>query len=299
VEEHAGGVDHPPGAAGEHPAGQLGCQGGDIDRITSLDPMARFVDRAAGDLDGESSREGGGQRSRQPVDGREISQRHAGQPTQPSIVITVPAVEPTPASTVLVLRHRLDWEVLMVKRPARGVFGGIWVFPGGALEPIDHDAAALGFDDPWRAAAMRETAEEVGVYLTDPQLGHLARDGRSVLEVVTSHRARFAPERLRHISTFVTPEGVPRRFDTRFYLAEVPGDTDASVDEAELVDVAWITPAAAIARHTAGSWSVILPTLHHLRLLAESDDPPALQPAPPRAVRLHRGRPAFVEDDTA
>src|SRR5207342_1141060 len=56
---------------------------------------------------------------------------------------TVPAVsdvgahsvsEPVAAATVVVVRDAAEGlEVLMLRRNARGMFGGMWVFPGGRV----------------------------------------------------------------------------------------------------------------------------------------------------------------------
>src|SRR5690554_7616023 len=71
----------------------------------------------------------------------------------------------------------------MLHRVARGFFGGLWVFPGGKVEEIDHsdlarEAVAVpedADDRPWRSAALRETIEEVGVAITDPPLAEPLR----------------------------------------------------------------------------------------------------------------------------
>jgi 8-oxo-dGTP pyrophosphatase MutT (NUDIX family) len=193
----------------------------------------------------------------------------------------------------MVLRRRAGWEVLMVLRPVRGAFGGAWVFPGGAVDDVDHDAGLFGFDDPWRAAAARETAEEVNVFLTDPPL---STDQRSsdVIEFVRRAGARFDPERLRYVSTLVTPEGVPRRFDTRFFVAEVEADTVAVLCDEELVDMRWIEPGEALERHDSGEFPMILPTILHLRLIRDADDPTTVTVPEPFRVSLVDGVPTVV-----
>lgn len=173
--------------------------------------------------------------------------------------------------------------MLLVERPARGVFGGIWAFPGGAIEPGDHDVTRFGFADPWRAAAMRETAEEVDIFLTD----HPVLPGGPVDDVVATVAfagARFDPGRLRYLASWVTPVGVPRRFDARFYLAEVPGDVEGRVVTDELVDMAWVEPAVVLERVRSGVWSMIFPTTWHVELVAASDEPMTLPPHPRRQL---------------
>ena len=193
----------------------------------------------------------------------------------------------------MVLRRRVHWEVLLVLRPSRGAFAGSWVFPGGAVDDIDHDAGLFGFDDPWRAAAARETAEEVNVFLTDPPL---APDRRTpdVVEFVRRSGARFDPARLRYVSTLVTPEGAPRRFDTRFYVTEVDPATVALLCDDELVDLRWVEPGEALERNESGDLPMILPTILHLRLIRDADDPTTVTVPEPFRVSLVDGVPTVV-----
>ena len=77
-----------------------------------------------------------------------------GQPTQPR-----------QAATVILLRGgEQALEVLLVKRTPKARFmGGVWVFPGGAVD----DGEGEG-DDAHRAAAIRELREEAAIALEDP-----------------------------------------------------------------------------------------------------------------------------------
>lgn len=163
----------------------------------------------------------------------------------------------------------------MVLRPRHGAFGGAWVFPGGAVDDVDHRVDLYGFDDPWRAAALREIAEEVGVFLTDPVISPTA-PAPDVVDTVRRSGARFDPGRLRYVSTLVTPPGQPRRFHTRFYLAEVDAGTDGRLCDDELVDMRWMAPRSALDEHAAGTFPMIRPTMAHLRLMCATADPPAM-----------------------
>ncbi|HSJ34642.1 MAG TPA: NUDIX domain-containing protein [Acidimicrobiia bacterium] len=189
---------------------------------------------------------------------------------------------PRPAATVMLVRSTpYEPEVLMIERPARGFFGGLWVFPGGGLEPIDHENIARravrapdGVDDlSWRAAALRETAEEVGLAITDPELIEpVTAIGVGVFETVLSRGAVLDGERLRLVSQWVTPEGAPTRFDTRFYVAVLDSDPDLVPQPGEVIDTAWIRPAEALDRMERQEWALVTPTIHHLQWLARHAD---------------------------
>ena len=147
-------------------------------------------------------------------------------------------------------------EVLMLHRHPRTAFGSVWAFPGGAVDDCDHNAGAapphqddhesrrLGLPNGgsrfW-AAAIRETLEETGLALT--------------------------PVDLHYVSHWITPEGAPWRFDTRFFVAIAPDD-DHALDDGEHIDSCWIRPADAIARHEAGDFEMILPTIRNLEAIS-------------------------------
>jgi 8-oxo-dGTP pyrophosphatase MutT (NUDIX family) len=142
---------------------------------------------------------------------------------------------PRPAATVIVLRGGAEaLEVLLVQRTPKARFmGGVWVFPGGAVDP--------GEDD--RTAARRELHEEASILL---------RDGDELVA----------------FSRWITPEEVKIRFDTRFYLAPLPGGAQPRVDGQECVDLRWDTPAGALRAHARGELLLVFPTIKHLEQLA-------------------------------
>jgi 8-oxo-dGTP pyrophosphatase MutT (NUDIX family) len=156
-------------------------------------------------------------------------------------------------ATVMLVRdgHAADrpLEVLMLRRHPATAFGPVWAFPGGVVEATDQvldDAAAsarLGLDHGggrfW-AAALRETVEETGLVL--------------------------APEDLHYFSHWVTPEGAPKRYDTRFFVALAPAG-QAVHDEREHTEATWIRPPDALARHRAGDFPMILPTIANLEAI--------------------------------
>src|SRR4051795_10090346 len=83
----------------------------------------------------------------------------------------MPADEASPAATVVVVRDGAggEIEVLMVHRNSKHAFGGMWVFPGGKVDPEDVDPGDPNNEEHTaRRAAAREAQEEAAVAL-DPQ----------------------------------------------------------------------------------------------------------------------------------
>ena len=152
-----------------------------------------------------------------------------------------PAV-PRPAATVILLRrggkHRQrGLELLLVQRnPEARFMPGVWVFPGGAVDPADGDGEAAH-----RAAAVRELAEEAGI--------------------------RVDAEDLVAYSRWITPRVVPVRFDTRFYLALAPAHSPPQPDGSETVDAGWFAPQTALDLHYADRLPLVFPTIKHLESL--------------------------------
>ncbi|MFP3914615.1 MAG: NUDIX hydrolase [Actinomycetota bacterium] len=212
---------------------------------------------------------------------------------------------PRPAATLLAVRPGpADPQVLMLRRPARGFFGGLWVFPGGALEPVDRSDLARrvvsgpeGADDlPWRAAALRETAEEVGLLLSDPPPpGPVDLMGEAVYREVLERGAVLYGHRLRLLSQWVTPAGLPTRYDARFYLTLVRGSSPLLPRPSEVEEMAWVSAADALARVEDGAWAMARPTVRHLRWLAPHRDVAAVWSAS-EAVAVPDGAPLIESD---
>jgi 8-oxo-dGTP pyrophosphatase MutT (NUDIX family) len=165
-------------------------------------------------------------------------------------------------------------EVLMVSRPARGFFGGLTVFPGGAVDPEDESALAgevVISDDPdrvYRVAALRELAEETGIALA---VGGLARApagrGLALFQSLKQQGLSLDGSALTLVSRWVTPEIAPSRFDARFFLARADDAPQVRLDVVELVDHMWTTASSALHRHEQGELEMFLPTIAHLRWL--------------------------------
>lgn len=190
------------------------------------------------------------------------------------------------AATVLAVRDGArGLEVLMLLRNhASGFVPGAYVFPGGAVDPADVD----GGRDPFRVAAIRETFEEAGLLLARDAAGafpaldtadaRFARHRRAIAEgresiqrVCADEGLVLAVDELHPLSRWVTPEGAPRRYDTRFFIALAPDNQTPSHDGREAIDHLWIRPADALDRNADGDYELIHPTLMSLRTLADYD----------------------------
>jgi glyoxylase-like metal-dependent hydrolase (beta-lactamase superfamily II)/8-oxo-dGTP pyrophosphatase MutT (NUDIX family) len=212
--------------------------------------------------------------------------------------VTSEVVEPRPAATVVLVRSGRDGlEALLTQRPSTMVFApDMYVFPGGRVDTADADpslvvrsarspaeaADVLGGDlDPDVAlaahhAAIRELFEEAGVLLaeTSASEAELAA-GRSALLSGTTTLAELADrcdlrtrtDLLVPLSRWVTPPMLPRRFDTRFFVALLPDGVEPSFEGGEVVAHTWLRPAEALDAMARGDISMWLPTSTTLQQL--------------------------------
>jgi 8-oxo-dGTP pyrophosphatase MutT (NUDIX family) len=151
-----------------------------------------------------------------------------------------------PAATVVLLRDgTAGCEALLVRRNAQLAFhGGAWVFPGGRIDPADYaggdpnDILAAAY-----RAACREAWEEAGVQVAAESLVPFAR--------------------------WVTPEGLPKRFNAWYFAARAGSDT-VRVDGGEIHDHQWIRPRDALLAHREGRLELPPPTWVTLHRLTSS-----------------------------
>ena len=196
-------------------------------------------------------------------------------------------VLPRPAATVLLLRDAKDGvEVLMTRRSASASFApGAYVFPGGTIDAADaqvHDIAAHrpgqdGLRLTQAIAAIRESFEELGILLARHADGRAA-DAQDVAALdrdrplVEQCRARglvLAADQVFVLAHWITDRDLPRRFDVPFLVARMPQGQTPVADEAEQFEPVWVRPADALARHAAGSFFMIFPTIRTLERLAK------------------------------
>ena len=200
-----------------------------------------------------------------------------------------------PAATVLLLRDTPDnggLEVLMTRRSGTASFApGAYVFPGGGIDALDaspetHAAAdrrpAQGDLHLTQAiAAIRESFEELGVLLArhtgGPRKGLMA-DAHDIAAInrhqpfaaqCTARGLRLAADSVYLLAHWTGDRDLPRRFEVPFLVARMPEGQEPVADETEQFEPVWVRPADALARHEAGQFFMIYPTIRTLQRLAK------------------------------
>lgn len=213
----------------------------------------------------------------------------------------VAEVTPRPAATTLVVRDGpAGLEVLMVRRSLQASFmPGAYVFPGGAVDAGDGSHATQAACDEsalqltarigsvthvgehalaFAVAALRECFEECGLWLgtadrpapagTDwAALRERLHAGELLAELARAAGVRLATRALQPWSHWVTPVGLPKRFDTLFFVARAPADQVPTVDAGEATTLAWAHPPAALEAHARGEFPMEFATVSTVRSL--------------------------------
>lgn len=186
------------------------------------------------------------------------------------------------ATLVLVRAGQHGPEVLLVRRADRGdQNSNTWVFPGGLVDAADATMGALclgpelvpgGPAVEHFIAAVRETFEEAGLLCAVDargqalgasvasipadwrgEAGNASRDAacQAMVTLCQAHEWRLDLRRIRPIAHWITPLGLPKRFDTWFLLAHAPQGQAVRVDGSEIVDHRWVRPADLLVRNAA------------------------------------------------
>jgi len=240
-----------------------------------------------------------------------------------------------PASTVILARqHEGELQVYLLKRsPTTRFFPGTYVFPGGEVEPedgaetlwpshVDLDREEIsrrlggGISEAetvaHSVAAIRETFEEAGVLLCsgngpsgeDLEALHSRRmqGGLSrgwLKDLVRSDHWRLTFSRLGRWAHWITPEGLPTRYDTRFLMAFMPPDQECMPDLTETTHGLWVNPYQALVGNSKAEIPLSPPTLVTLHQLLDYPDLDALRAEEntrlwgdallPRMIKLRHG----------
>jgi 8-oxo-dGTP pyrophosphatase MutT (NUDIX family) len=212
--------------------------------------------------------------------------------------------QPRPAAAIILLRNSPanTIETFMVRRHIMSDFvPDVYVFPGGSVKPADQEAETLpnlcipstaaertetALGAGLRVAAIRELFEEAGVLIAE-QDGRVLRVSSGEAAKIASYRAKLqqnemalaeiarqerlalATQRLTLFAHWITPEPMPKRFDTFFFIAEAPTEQQAAHDQLETSAGTWIEPGEALARAEQGDFPLVFATIHQLRDLAK------------------------------
>lgn len=206
------------------------------------------------------------------------------------------------AATVCLLREAdAGLEVFVLRRTTAMAFAaGMHVYPGGAVEASDDDVPLAGRTDlaavgrrvssprpgALLAAAARETFEECGVLLAvgpdgaaatpdeglEPDRAALVTGDVGFAALLAGRGLVVDDAAVVPFAHWVTPEVEDRRYDTRFFMAAVPGGQSARHVGGESEVSAWWRPQDALTAYDAGSMAMLPPTRAVMHLLAACDD---------------------------
>lgn len=234
-----------------------------------------------------------------------------------------------PAATVIIVRPaHPQYEILMLRRTQSAVFaGGMYVFPGGKIDDADqdprlqphlsellpeqlHQRAALG--DQWQAcwvAGIRETFEEAGILLAYHAEGQMvsteaaklsaAREqlhqGQTdLLTFCIENQLTLALDQIHFFNRWVTPPGRPRRFDTRFFVAQAPTHQEHGHDGNETIDSVWISPREALSLNQQDRFGMMRVTIKQLETLDAYSSVDALMKMIKAQVTFEHRKPTLV-----
>ncbi len=224
-----------------------------------------------------------------------------------------------PASTILLLRDGAQREIevfMMVRHHEIEFSSGALVFPGGSVDASDRDiiaqpalyAGGEGCDIDalsFRIAAIRETFEESGILLARPRGSTRLVEAKRAAEIAGRHRVALTEQKtvfldvltesgmvlaldeLVPYARWITPEGMPKRYDTWFFLAAAPPDQLGAHDGRESTNSLWLSAREAVAGGESGRFKLPFPTTRNLIKLGK-------QPNVKAAIEDARGKPVVT-----
>ncbi|MBV70803.1 MAG: hypothetical protein CMH52_05585 [Myxococcales bacterium] len=204
------------------------------------------------------------------------------------------------AATILIFRERPHQQLFMVRRHAKSAFmPNAMVFPGGRVDPSDMSltwktqvleplTVPRIVAQPDRAhyiAAARETYEEAGILFANrngqpidantpmgrelfgPCRAALNRSDIGFQDILQRYDLILDLSRLSYFSRWITPEVEKRRFDARFFVAELPPTQSPEFDKLETSEGVWLAPKDALALYEQRKIQLAPPTLRILLTL--------------------------------
>ena len=202
-----------------------------------------------------------------------------------------------PSATIIMVREaNKGLETFMVVRHHKIDFAsGALVFPGGKIDEQDYemDIHCEGiknedsFDPAYKVGAIREAFEESGILFARPRGSKTIISGSRLKELSHYRKAlhsgqitfrdflakenlRLACDELYQFAHWITPEMMPKRFDTQFFIARAP-DQAAKHDGNESVDSLWLSPKEALEGNRGGKYTIIFPTRVNIERLGENN----------------------------
>ena len=145
---------------------------------------------------------------------------------------------------------------------------GFWV--AGIRELFEEAGILLAYDPMCRPFVLqnRINHEKVSFYRQSLQKGEL-----TLLRIAEKEGFCLALDQLHYYAHWITPEAMPQRFDTRFFLARHPLGQEASYDQEETTEGLWLSPRMAIEQNLKGEIVLSPPTLKTLEDLSKFKSP--------------------------
>jgi len=197
-----------------------------------------------------------------------------------------------------------EFEVFMGKRHINNKFlGDHHVFPGGSIEDQDISKESreriFGLDkdfanslkevykDPsifW-IIAIRELFEETGILLAAKENGDLVlineenkkkfqyyqedlqKDREIMTNILIKENLYYDASKVKYFGRLVTPAMSPIRFDTQFFLCEIPQKQNINLFSDELTEGLWGTPKKILELYKKNQIKIIFPQYSTLRRL--------------------------------
>ena len=216
--------------------------------------------------------------------------------------------EAKPAATLILVRdlEQSDnkatnnaFELFMIQRNHQIDFAsGALVFPGGKVEKQDKTLSLFNQSKiknkkplspeilSYAVTAIRETFEETGILFAIDKNTHrlispeqlsklqkhreeLAKGDCNFSELLESENLILDINQLSPFARWITPELMPKRFDTYFFIAQLPEGQEGIHDGNESIHSIWITAEQALKEANSDKYKIIFPTMMNLKRLAE------------------------------